>query len=117
MPDLDLSLAVGSSPSWSIAIIDPENSNTAVNITGASFSFLVKQSPTDDDDDSIFILSSENGGVIITTALSGFAQIDNNAEDSALLEVGRWYYWYLRIELASGETRLARKGKLQATAF
>lgn len=115
-PDLNLCLAVGTSPSWAIAVTNPELADAPVDITGSSSEFLVKASPTDDDADAVFTLTSDDGEIVITDATAGEAQIDNTAAKSALLEPGRWYSWYLRITLSSGEIRLARKGKLYAEA-
>lgn len=116
LPDVNVSLPVGTAPSWAAAIVDPENANTAVDIAGSSSVFRVKESPEDADGDAVFELNSDDGEVVITSASGGLLQIDHVAEKTALLEVGRWYYWFHFITLSSGEVRLARKGKLEATA-
>jgi len=87
-----------------------------VDITGGIFEFLVKESPTDEDADAVFTLTSAAGEIVITTAASGFGQIDNTEAKTALLEVGRWYYWYFRSTI-NGQLDSARKGKLLATAL
>lgn len=113
---VDVRLAVGASPQWPFACIDPENSNLAVDVTGFEFEFIVKESPTDDDADAVFALTSDNGEIVITTAASGFVQIDHVAAKTELLEAGRWYFWWLRyIRPAGAGTDLAASGRLFAT--
>lgn len=114
LPDLNLTLPVGTAPSWTNVLINPEEANSRVNIEDASFEMLVKESPSDDDEDAVYTLTSDAGEIVITDAAQGEYQIDNTAAKSALLEAGRWYYWLLRVTLSTGEIRLARRGKLYA---
>lgn len=112
--DLKLCLPVGTSPIWAISIIDPESAGAAINITGATFAFYVKEKDTDEDEDAVFTLTSADGEITITTAASGYAQIANTAAKSALLTAGRVYYCSLRITFSTGEVRTIRKGWLDA---
>ena len=114
IPDKPLVLGIGTSPSWSIAVIDPENADAAVSLVGASLEFIVKESPADSDADAVFSLSSAEGEITITNAVGGLAQIDNTVAKSELLSPATWYYYYLRITLDGGEIRLAAKGPLEA---
>lgn len=98
-----------------MAIIDPENANTPVPLSGSTSVLHVKESPEDADADAVFSLTSDDGEIVITDATGGLLQIDHVAEKSALLEAGRWYYWLHFLTLASGEVRLVAKGKLEAT--
>lgn len=112
--DLNLYLPVGTAPSWTVTVIDPDTNDDAVNITGATFAFYAKESRYDDDDDAVFELTSGDSEITITSAANGQAQIDNTAAKSALLTAGRVYFWSLRITMSSGETRVVRQGSLFA---
>ena len=112
--DLNLILPVGTSPTWAISIIDPENAGAAIDITGAEFAFFVKNVGTDADADSVFTLTSGNSEIVITSAASGFAQISNTVAKSNLLTAGTVYYCSLRITFESGEIRTVRQGTLTA---
>jgi hypothetical protein len=116
LPDLNLTLPVGTAPSWTNVLINPETADSRVDITDGEFEFLVKESPSDADADAVFTLTTDGGEIVITDAEDGEYQIDNTVDKSGLLEAGRWYYWYLRVTLPSEGPRLARKGKLYAEA-
>lgn len=112
--DLNLFLPVGTSPIWTISIVDPDSASTPVNITGATFAFYVKATGATTDEDAEFVLTSGDSEIVITTAASGLAQIHNQAEKSALLAAGTVYYCSLRATFSSGETRTVRAGSLTA---
>lgn len=114
--ELSLCLPVGTAPSWVFTIVDPETADEAVDITGATFEFFVKERATDADGDAVFSLTSDDGEVVITDASEGEGQINNTAAKSELLTVGRYYYWSLRMTSSTGEIRTVRKGSLQATS-
>lgn len=111
---IDVKLAVGASPSWPFSFIDPTNSNAAVNITGFTHVFIVKESPTDSDADAVFSLTSADGEIVTTNAVAGLGQVDHVASKSELLEAGRWYYWWHRYTRPSGELDVAASGRLFA---
>jgi hypothetical protein len=111
---VDVRLAVGASPSWPFSFIDPTNSNAAVNITGFTHVFIVKESPTDTDADAVFSLTSADGEIVATTAASGLGQVDHVSAKSELLEAGRWYYWWHRYTRPGGQMDVAASGKLYA---
>lgn len=114
LPDLDLTLPVGTSPSWPVTIVDPESGSTPVDITAATAVFTVKATPYDDNDDAIFQLTTGDSEILIIDAAAGQMQIDNTVSKSELLTAGRWYFWYFVVTLGSGEIRLSRKGRLYA---
>lgn len=113
--ELSLCLPVGTAPSWVFAVVDPETADDPVDITGVTFEFFVKERAADADGDSVFSLTSADGEIVITEAADGAGQINNTAAKSALLAVGRYYYWSLRMTSATGEIRTVRKGTLRAT--
>jgi len=115
VPDQKLCLPVGTSPTWAFTVTDPETADAAVDISGASFSFYVKESPSDADADAIYSLTSADSEIVITGATDGEAEIYNPAAKTALLELGRFYSWSLRITFSGGETRTVRIGSLEAT--
>ena len=114
--DLELSicLPVGTAPSWVFTVVDPETADDPVDISGATFAFYVKERAADADGDAVFSLTSAGGEIVITDAVNGKAQIDNTVAKSALLVVGRVYYWTLRMTTSTGEIRTVRKGSLYA---
>lgn len=114
--EMNLCLAVGTSPIWGFTVTDPDNAGAAVNITGATFEMFVKEQSTDADADAVYSLTSENSGIVIITAASGTAQIINDEAKSALLTAGDVYYWSLRVTFTSGENRVIRQGQLFAEA-
>lgn len=110
--DLNLCLPVGTAPSWPVSIVIPDQANQVVDLTGASFTLIVKELEADLDADAIFTLSTAGGEIVITSATLGTIQIDATAAKSSLLTAGQSYFWQLRMTLASGEIRIVRKGKI-----
>jgi len=110
--DLNLCLPVGTAPSWPVSIVIPDQANQVVDITGASFVFIVKELEADLDADAIFTLSTAGSEIAITSATLGTIQIDATAAKSSLLTAGQSYFWQLRMTLSSGEIRIVRKGKI-----
>lgn len=110
--DLNLCLPVGTAPSWPVSIVIPDQAAQAVDLTGASFVFIVKELESDLDADALFTLSTAGGEIVIVSATAGTIQIDATAAKSSLLTAGQSYVWQLRMTLASGEIRIVRKGKL-----
>jgi len=112
IPELDLFISAGTSPSWPVVLVNPETADSRADLTGASLIFLVKESSADADSDAVFSLTSADGEIVILDAEDGFCQIDNTLEKLTLLELGRWYWFYFRVTLASGEIRPARNGRI-----
>lgn len=111
---MTLCLAVGTSPIWGFTVTDPDATSTPVNIAGATFEMLVKESVSDLDADAVYELTSADDEIVILSAAAGTAQILNDATKTALLVVGTPYYWSLRITFSTGENRVIRKGFLSA---
>lgn len=114
--DQDLFLAVGTSPIWTFAVIDPDDAGAAVDITNATFEFFVKTAATDDDDEAIFTLTTAGNEIVILSASGGTGEILNDATKSELLDIGRIYYYSLRMTLPTAEVRRIASGSLTATA-
>ena len=111
-PDLNLCLPVGTAPSWPVAIVIPDQAAQAVDLTGASFVFIVKALESDADASALFTLSTAGGEIVIISATLGTIQIDATAAKASLLTPLSSYFWQLRMTLASGEIRIVRKGKI-----
>jgi len=114
--DQDLCLAVGTSPIWAFAVIDPDAAGAALPIEDATFIQHVKTAATDDDDEAIYTLTSADNEIVILSAAAGTGEILNDATKSALLDIGRVYYHSLRITFTSGEVRTIASGDLKAVA-
>ena len=113
-PDLNLCLPVGTAPSWPVSIVIPDQAAQAVDLTGASFVFIVKALESDADASALFTLSTAGGEIVIINAALGTIQIDATAAKSSLLTPLLSYFWQLRMTLASGEIRVARNGKINS---
>ena len=113
-PDLNLCLPVGTAPSWPVAIVIPDQAAQAVDLTGASFVFIVKALESDADSAALFTLSTSGGEIVIINAALGTIQIDATAAKASLLTPKLSYFWQLRMTLASGEIRVARNGKINS---
>lgn len=109
-PPFDLTLTMGSAPSWPFTLtddsVDPE---AAVDLTDASLWFAVKSLPTSTDAAALIFASTANGKIAITDAESGQFQVDLTESDTAAtagLYAEATFYAYVKVELASGETRV-----------
>jgi hypothetical protein len=111
-PDLSLCLPVGTAPSWTVAIVIPDQAAQVVDITGATFVFIVKPLELSADSAALFSLTSGGGEIVIADAALGLLQIDVTAAKASLLTPPLAYFWQLRMTLPSGEIRIVRKGKL-----
>ena len=113
-PDIILCLPIGTAPSWPVSVVIPDQAAQAVDLTGASFVFIVKTLESDADADALFTLSTAGGEIVIISATLGTIQIDATAAKSSLLTPLSSYFFQLRMTLPSGEIRIVRKGKVNS---
>lgn len=109
----DLTLPLGSAPSWPFTVeddtLDPVGPLASPGLAGASLWFAVKTNPTDADADALIFASTGDGTIVITDAAACEAQVDLTeamTEETDDLLPERTYYAYLKVQLASGETRV-----------
>lgn len=107
----ELTLPLGSAPSWPFTLEDDSDplDVVALDLTGAALWFAVKTAPSDADADALIFASTANGKIVITSAADGEAQVNLTASDTAAtdaLAADCTYYAYLKVQLASGETRV-----------
>lgn len=109
-PPFDLTLTIGSAPSWTFTLEDDATGTpAALDITGASLWFAVKAQPTATDAAALIFASTANGKIAITSPTAGEFQVDLSETDTAAtatLLAGATYYAYVKVQLASGETRV-----------
>lgn len=114
----DLALTLGSAPSWTFTAEDDSTTPyLVVSLVGASIWFAVKAGPTDTDAAALIFASTANGKVVITNAAAGHFQVDLTETDTAptaALRANATYFAYLKIQLATGETRV-RSGWVSTT--
>jgi len=107
-PPFDLTLTMNSAPSFAFSL-EPEPDDATFTLSGASLWFAIKANPTDTDGNALVFASTANGKITITDAASREFQVDLDADDTAptaTFLAGATYYSYVKVELASGETRV-----------
>ncbi len=109
-PPYDITLTLGSAPSWAFTLEDDATGTpVSLDIAGASIWFAIKTQPTDTDAAALVFASTIDGNIAITDAAAGEFQVDLSEGDTApttSLVAGATYYSYVKIQLASGETRV-----------
>lgn len=115
----ELVLPLGSAPSWVFTAEDDSAGvpYTPVSLVGAAIWFAVKADPTDVDGSALIFASTANSKIAITDAAAGKFQVDLSETDTAqtaTLRPGATYFAYVKIQLASGETRV-RSGWVTTT--
>jgi hypothetical protein len=112
----ELSLAVGSAPSFTFTLEDDAvNPYVPVDLSGASLWFSVKEASDDADAEALILVSTVAGGIAILDATGGEGQIDLTEAMTATLSPGKTYFAFLKVQLASGETRV-KPGFVKAQA-
>lgn len=104
----DLTLTLNTAPSWPMAL-DLEPGEEYYDLEGASIWFAVKALPTDTDGNALIFASTANSKIAITDAVNREFQVDllkADTQPSATLLAGATYYAYVKVQLASGETRV-----------
>lgn len=107
-PPFDLTLTMNSAPSFPFTL-EPESEDDTFTLAGASIWYAIKALPTDTDANALVFASTANGKIAITDAAAREFQVDLTAEDTEVTETflpGATYYSYVKIQLASGETRV-----------
>lgn len=107
-PPFDLTLTMNSAPSFAFSL-EPEPDEAVFTLAGASIWFAIKALPTDTDANALVFASTANGKVAITDAANREFQVDLTAEDTeqtATFLPGATYYSYVKVQLATGETRV-----------
>jgi len=86
-----------------------EFSEEYYDLEGASIWFAVKSLPTDTDANALIFASTANGKIAITDAVNRVFQVDLEKADtqpSDTLKADATYYAYVKVQFASGETRV-----------
>jgi hypothetical protein len=107
-PPFDLTLTMNSAPSFPFTL-EPESDDDAFTLAGASAWFAIKALPTDIDANALVFASTANGKIAITDAAARELQVDLTADDTAVTATflpGATYFTYVKIQLATGETRV-----------
>jgi len=107
-PPFDLTLTMNSAPSWPFTL-EPEPDDATFTLAGASLWFAIKALPTDTDASALVFASTANGKLTITDAAAREFQVDLTAADTAQTATflpGATYCTYVKIQLATGETRV-----------
>jgi Tfp pilus assembly protein PilV len=106
----DITLTLNTAPSWPFTAEDDSVSPiVALDLTGASIWMAIKASPTTSDANAAIFASTANSKIAITDAEAGQFQVDlttaDTAESASLLPNAR-YFAFIKILLASGESRV-----------
>lgn len=109
-PPFDITITIGSAPSYAFSLSDDSTGvETSLSLSGAALWFAVKALPTDTDASALIFASTANGKIAITDAAMGEFQVDLTETDTAAtatFQAGATYYAYVKVQLASGETRV-----------
>jgi hypothetical protein len=103
-----MTLTMNSAPSFAFSL-EPEPDEATFTLAGAALWFAIKALPTDTDANALVFASTANGKITITDAASREFQVDLTAADTAptaSFMAGATYYTYVKVQLASGETRV-----------
>lgn len=107
-PPFDLTLTMNSAPSFAFTL-EPDSEDDTFSLSGAAIWFAIKANPTDTDANALVFASTANDKITITSADNREFQVDLDSDDtavSATFLAGATYYSYVKIQLASGETRV-----------
>ena len=99
---------MNSAPSFAFSL-EPEPDEATFTLAGAALWFAIKALPTDTDANALVFASTINGKITITDASAREFQVDLDATDTEVTAnflPGATYYTYVKVQLATGETRV-----------
>lgn len=112
-PEYTLAIDQGDDEKINIHVVDPDNSNADVDLTGCKLWFFVKSSPLDAA--ALISKNSDSAGIEFTTPVQGLAQVSiDNADTSGLAAsvLGRDLRWEAQLRDSSGAITTIARGKI-----